>query len=106
MTVIVMIVFVLICLCVIGAIVISLGVGIGYALSTLLPGVEPSLGIVAGAIFSIGIIDLFLRLMAALRRSQLDAAEQEEEPAEPFLVIPSGFLHPRSSSGRRKAKKK
>lgn len=105
MTVTVMIVFMLICLCIIGAIVISLGVGIGYALSALLPGVNPSLGIVAGAIFSIGIIDLFLRLMAAIRRSQLDGAEQEDEPAEPFLVIPSGFLHRRSSSGSRKSKK-
>lgn len=63
----------------IAAIFILFGVGIGFVLSKMIPGMDIGLGIVAGAIFSFGIIDLWLRFFKGVRIAQDKEMHGENE---------------------------
>lgn len=63
----------------VSAVLILLGVGIGFLLSALLPGVDLAAGIVAGAVFSLGITDVLRRIVAALLDQDDESGEEEEE---------------------------
>lgn len=54
---------------ILGAIIILLGVGIGFVLSKLISGLEIGMGIIAGAIFSVGIIDFTIRFIVGLNKT-------------------------------------
>lgn len=80
-----------ICVFLVGVIVIGLGIGIAYGLRLIMPKVDIGMALVAGAVFSFGIIDLLLRLMASVGASAPDAEEEETDLEEPILVIPSAL---------------
>jgi len=84
---------------IIGVILIGLGIGIGYLLSALLPGVDIGTGLVAGAIFSVGIAWLFLQLILVFLLPEED--EEEGEFDEPIILTTSRFLQRRMTSERR-----
>ncbi len=95
------IVFLLLCLCIIGAIVIGLGVGIGYGLSALIPGLDLGFALVAGAIFAIGVLDLFLRYLSALSRTKPTSSD-DVVMDDPLVVVPRSFFQPRPAGKKRK----
>ena len=69
-------------------IVIVFGIGIGFILSKLVSGVEIGMGIIAGAIFSIGIIDFFIRSLSSVNKDDQLIEKVDSEKEEPVIVIP------------------
>ena len=51
---------------IISFLIVLFGIGIGFILSKLVSDVGIGMGIIAGAIFSIGIIDFFLRFISSM----------------------------------------
>jgi hypothetical protein len=76
----------------IGAILIGLGVGVGYLLHALIPGLQIDLAIVAGAVFAVGLIDLFMRFLQAFRNTANELNEDAAFVDEPFVAIPPGWF--------------
>ena len=72
----------------IGTIVISIGIGIGFILSKLIPDLEIGMAILSGAIFSIGIIDFFARLLSSLGDKDDNENEDIEFDDQPYIVFP------------------
>ena len=105
MTILAAILFIVLPVLLIGTVLIPLGVGIGYLL-TLLPGVEIGMGIVAGAVFAIGIVQVFLWFLVNFGPPEEDDGDVEADVDEPILLVPSRFFHRRPSSSRRKRKKR
>lgn len=90
---------------IIGSIVISIGVGIGFVLSKIIPDLGIGMGIVAGAIFSIEIIKLFIRLLSAFREEIEDSNEREDsEYDEPYVALHQAFI--KTSKSIKRARKK
>ena len=89
----------------VGVIIIAIGVGIGFILSSLIPGVGIGMGIIAGAIFSIGLLDFLIRFLSKLDRTEYISNEYEDlEFEDPYIVSPQQFW--RSSNNVKKRKKR
>jgi len=99
-----LIVFCLIPLIVIGIIIICIGVGIGFILSKLITGLTLGMGIIAGAIFSIGIIDYWIKFISAVGGNQeiFNYENDHLKDEEPFVIFPPQY----SKTLRKKRKKK
>jgi hypothetical protein len=96
------IIFWLISFCVIGAILILLGVGISFALAKFIPGVDFKSGIIAGAIFSIGIVHFFLRFVKTFNAYGETPGDEGVEPEKSFFEVPRDLWRvPRTRRKRR-----
>ena len=98
------IIYILLTLAILGTILIGLGVGIGYLLWAILPGIELGMAIVAGAVFAVGLLDLFRRLMASMKKQQKDSEAEAALGDKPLVVMPRSLLE-RTPSGRTKRRR-
>ena len=87
--------------------IVLFGVGIGFLLSKLISGVGIGMGIIAGAIFSIGSIDFFLRYISSIMKDKDDQLIEKvnSEIEEPVIVIPKKFWKNSKSNRKKKASK-
>ncbi len=90
---------------VIGAAVIDLGIGIGYLLRALIPGLEIGMAIVAGAVFAIGILGLFGRVIRAFQEKADDLNVEAPFADDSFIAVPRNWLLPPPSGGKKKRRK-
>jgi len=99
----------LIILLLIGLIVICIGVGIGFILSILISELTLGMGIVAGAIFSVGIVYFWVKLISAIGKNpdifEYEDEEPEVEDKEPFIILPPQH-YPKTSRKKRIKKKR
>jgi membrane protein implicated in regulation of membrane protease activity len=98
------IIYILLVLAILGTILIGLGVGIGYLLWAILPGIDLGMAIVAGAVFAVGLLDLFRRLVVSMKKQQEDSEAEAALGDEPLVVMPRSLLE-RTPSGRTKRKR-
>ena len=73
------IVFLLFLFSIVGVVVISIGVGIGYLLTQIIPGVEIGLGVVAGAIFSLGILSFCGKIFSITKEEEYSNYVDDED---------------------------
>ena len=89
----------------IGIFVVSIGVGIGFALSKMISGMGIGMAILAGAIFSVGIIDFWARLLSLINRLEEGPDDIENlDIDEPLVIMPERLL--KRSKFRTKKKKR
>jgi hypothetical protein len=60
------------------------------------------LAIVAGAVFAVGLIDLFLRCLRVMNRTRDKLDEEKALVDEPFVAVPRSWLYPPPSRGKSK----
>lgn len=94
--------FVFLC---IGIFVISIGIGIGFALFKMVSGIGIGMAILAGAIFSVGIIDFWARLLSLINKLEEGSDDLEDlDIDEPLVIMPERLL--KRSKFRKKRKKR
>ena len=98
------IIFILFVFLLMGAVIIGIGVGIGFFLSKIIPNLGIEFAIVAGAIFSIGIIHFFIKLMSTLLNYEEELEYDDIEFEEPPIILPPKIL--KSSGSKRNKKRK
>jgi hypothetical protein len=85
--------------------VVSIGIGIGFVLSKMISGMGIGMAILAGAIFSVGIIDFWARLLHLINKTEEDSDDIEGlDIDEPLVIMPERLL--KRSKLRTKKKKR